>query len=109
MEVNRRQAASSVDGMTDVDNELPKPESCRAAGLECRPCAQHAAWNLAQICQNLGPDSVREAFFKIYPDHACLPMARTFARAYRTAQPGTDSTGLDDESPEYEIAALSNT
>lgn len=91
--------------MPDVDNELPKPQSCRAAGLECRPCAQHAARNLAQICRNMSPDSVRDAFLKIYPDPACLPMARTFARAYRTAEPGIEPTDLNGDSPEFSFAA----
>ena len=78
----------------DVDNELPKPESCYAAGLECRGCVRNSAANLALVCANLSVEAVRDAFFKVYPDQACMPMARTFVRAYRAAQavPG-ESTG----------------
>lgn len=104
--VNRTDPGSQTEGLADVDNELPKPASCRAAGLECRPCVQHAARNLAQICPNLSPDSVRDAFFKIYPDHACLPMARCFARGYRTSQPN-DTDSFEGDSAEFEIVAVS--
>lgn len=73
-------------GSPDADHhELAKPESCFAAGLECRSCVQHSAANLAMICRNLQVEEVRDSFFKIYPDQACLPMSRTFARAYRAA------------------------
>ena len=68
------------------DQDLPKPASCRLAGLECRPCVQTSAANLASICRNLSASSLRESFLKIYPDQACVPMSRTFRRAYLTAQ-----------------------
>ena len=70
----------------DVDNELPKPQSCYAAGLECRGCVRNSAANLARICLDLSVEAVRDSFFKVYPDHACLPMARNFVRAYRAAR-----------------------
>ena len=84
---------------TDVDNELAKPESCYAVGLECRGCVRNSAANLAQICLDLSLEAVRDSFFKVYPDQACLPMARTFARAYRAAQAASHhslSEHLDD-------------
>ncbi|MBY0503572.1 MAG: hypothetical protein K2X03_06675 [Bryobacteraceae bacterium] len=68
------------------DEELPKPQSCRLVGLECLPCIQQSAANLASICAELSPNSLRDSFFKIYPDLACTPMARAFSRAYRAAQ-----------------------
>lgn len=82
----------------DVDNELPKPESCYAAGLECRGCVRNSAANLALVCTNLSVGAVRDSFFKVYPDQACLPMARTFVRAYRATQASVESTDelLDD-------------
>ncbi len=75
-------------------HELPKPESCYAAGLECRSCVRNSAVNLAQICLNLSIEAVRDSFFKIYPDQACLPMGRTFIRTYRATQAASgDSAG----------------
>ncbi len=68
------------------DQDLPKPDSCRLAGLECRPCVQNTAANLASVCQDLSLASLRDSFFKIYPDPACLAMSRVFARAYRSTQ-----------------------
>ena len=83
----------------DADNELAKPESCYAVGLECRGCVRNSAANLAQICLDLSLEAVRDSFFKVYPDQACLPMARTFVRAYRAAQAVPDESlgkNLDD-------------
>ena len=67
------------------DQDLPKPDSCRLAGLECRPCVQNTAVNLSLVCQNLSSTNLRDSFFKIYPDTACLPMSPHFGRAYRAA------------------------
>ncbi len=67
------------------DQDFPKPDSCRLAGLECRPCVQNTAANLSLVCQNLSSTNLRDSFFKIYPDTACLPMSRDFGRAYRAA------------------------
>ena len=95
-------SAGSLPDHSEI--ELPKPESCRQAGLECRNCVRHSAANLATVCRNLGPASLRDSFFKIYPDHACLPMARAFGRAYRAAQ----RAGGADEEPtdEYPLLAV---
>jgi hypothetical protein len=81
-------------------NEAQKPESCRQAELECRSCVQQTAANLAGICGNLELDAVRESFLKIYPDHACMPMARTFVRAYRSA-----ANEAADELDEFSLLA----
>lgn len=87
------------------DTDLPKPQSCRLAGLECRPCVQQAAVNLAAICPSLSPPSLRASFFKIYPDEACVPMARAFGRAYRLEQSAAEEEPApadDDPSAEFE-------
>jgi hypothetical protein len=82
---------------------VSKPESCRQAGLECRNCVKQTASNLAGICHNLQIEEVRDSFFKIYPDNACLPMARAFIRAYRAAandcEESIDDFGLLTASP----------
>ena len=81
MELGKQlRAGASLNGDRD---DLSKPESCLQAGLECRGCVRHTAMNLAALCQNLEIDAIRDSFLKIYPDNACLPMARTFIRAYR--------------------------
>jgi len=87
------------------DQDLPKPDSCRLAGLECRPCVQNTAANLASVCQDLSPTSLRDSFFKIYPDLACLEMSRVFGRAYRAAQKHLPSVGPDEEDPDDFLAA----
>lgn len=87
----------------DVDHELPKPQSCHAAGLECRGCVRNSAANLALVCTNLSVEAARDSFFKVYPDQACLPMARTFVRAYRATQATADST--DDLLDEFPLLA----
>ena len=95
MEHGKHERDRDAGSPPDDDNELPKPESCYQAGLECRSCVRASAANLAQICQDLSAEAVRDSFFKIYPDLACLPMARTFARAYRVA--GEDATEAMDD------------
>jgi hypothetical protein len=82
--------------------ELPKPQSCRQEGLECRVCIHGSAVSLADVCPDLSVESVRNAFFKIYPDAACLPMARTFAVAYRRALPETLDIDRPPDSPQSE-------
>ena len=88
----------------DEPNELPKPESCRMAGLECRGCVQHAAANLARICPSLTVESLRDSFFKIYPYQACLPMNRTFVRAYRAAE--NEAEEEEEEFGEFSLLAV---
>ena len=88
----------------DIDNELPKPQSCYAVGLECRGCVRNSAANLAQICLDLSLEAVRVSFFKVYPDQACLPMARTFVRAYRAAQ-AAPGESLDEQLDDFPLLA----
>ena len=88
----------------DADNELAKPESCYAVGLECRGCVRNSAANLAQICLDLSLEAVRVSFFKVYPDQACLPMARTFVRAYRAAQ-AAPGESLDEQLDDFPLLA----
>lgn len=103
--VSHRNAERLPDESPHEDGDLPKPESCYAAGLECRSCVQRSAANLAQICLNLSAEGVRNSFFKVYPDHACLPMARTFVRAYRTAHTAPDDS-VDEPLEDFPLLAI---
>ena len=77
------------------EHELAKPQGCYAVGLECRSCVRNSAANLAEICLDLSVEAVRDSFFKVYPDQACLPMARTFVRAYRAARALRDERSVE--------------